>query len=313
MNTLARCFVREGRTGASLAGIAVAAMIFAAACGGGKKAPPALTEVGSEKISRGTIAQEVLFTGNVVAKDYVDVFPRGNGRVAQKLLKEGDPVKKGQAILMIERDEVGYSFKPLALDSPIDGFVGAVNVDVGSFVYDRTVFNAQPAAVVVRPGPMRVKLDIPERYLEAIRPGTEISMIVDTLGGTEYKGTIVTQSPVVNEKTRTANVEVEVENADGRLRHGMFGRLKLVVERRDGVLLAPLAAVSWEGEKTIVYRIADGKVHRIEVKPGLRNTTRVEILEGIAEGEDVAVGSLLDLEEGEAVKVKEQGAGAGER
>ena len=290
-----------GRTTAIAVLVGVALAL--AGCGE-RKAPPAPTEVGTARVARGTIVQEVLFTGNVVAKDYAEVFPRGSGRVAEKLLKEGDPVKRGQAILTIDRDEVGFSFRPLALDAPIDGFVGAINVDVGSFVYDRTVFNAKPAAVVVLPGPMRVKLDVPERYLEVIQPGTPVTMVVDALGNAEYQGTIVTRSPVVNEKTRTANVEVEIPNTDGKLRHGMFGRLKLVVERREGVLSVPVDAVSWEGEKTIVYRIADGKVHRIEVKPGMRNTVNVEILEGLAEGDEVATGRLLDLEEGEAVTVK---------
>ena len=276
------------------------------ACGGDKKAAPLPTEVGSAKVERGGIAQEVLFTGNITAKDFVEVFPRGHGRVSKKLLKEGDPVKKGEAILLIDRDEVGFSFKPLALDSPIDGYVGAINVDEGAFVYDRTVFNASPAAVVVQPGPMRVKLDVPERYLDSISVGAPVTMIVDTLGGAKYEGSIAARSPVVSDKTRTARVEVEVQNTDGRLRHGMFGRLKLAVDKRDGVIVAPLSAVSWEGEKTIVYQIVDGKVRRVEVKPGMRNGEQVEILDGLSEGWEVATGRLIDLEDGEAVTVKEE-------
>jgi membrane fusion protein, multidrug efflux system len=272
----------------------------AAACGGRGKAPPALQEVGAATVTRGAITRDVLFTGNIVAQDAFDIYPRATGKVSKKILKEGDAVKRGQPILLVERDEVGYSFKPLPVVSLADGVVGSIAVDVGSFVEP-----ARPVATVVRPGNMRVKLDVPERYLDAIAPGATVSLVVDTLGGAEYQGTTVTRSPVVNEKTRTANVEVEVANTDGRLRHGMFGRLKLVVERRDDVLLVPLAAISWEGEKTIVYRIADGKVHRVEVKPGLRNTASVEILEGIAEGDRLATGRLLDLEEGEAVNVQE--------
>jgi len=191
--------------------------------------------------------------------------------------------------------------------------VGAINVDVGSYVYDRTVFNASPVAVVVRPGPMRVKLDVPERYLDSIVPGTEVAMVVDTLGGAEYTGKIVTQSPVVDDRTRTANVELEVENADGRLRHGMFGRMKLVVERRDDVLSVPLGSVSWEGEKTIVYRLEGGEVRRVEVKPGLRNSSKVEIAGGVSEGDRVVVGGLIDLENGEKVEVRGREAGNGER
>ncbi|HPQ81944.1 MAG TPA: efflux RND transporter periplasmic adaptor subunit, partial [bacterium] len=147
----------------------------------------------------------------------------------------------------------------------------------------------------------------------SIVPGTEVAMVVDTLGGAEYTGKIVTQSPVVDDRTRTANVELEVENADGRLRHGMFGRMKLVVERRDDVLSVPLGSVSWEGEKTIVYRLEGGEVRRVEVKPGLRNSSKVEIAGGVSEGDRVVVGGLIDLENGEKVEVRGREAGNGER
>ena len=291
--------------GAARALIAMAAACaLAAGCGGGKKAAPALDEVEAAKAARGSIGRSVLFTGNILAKDAVDVYPRANGKVTKKLLKEGDPVKRGQAILLIDRDEVGYSFKPLAVESPIDGFVGTIDVDVGTYVYDRSVFSQKPVAVVVHPGPMRVRIDVPERYLDAIKLGTKVEMKVDALGEEKYDGTIVTSSPVVDEKTRTARIEIDVPNSDGRLRHGMFGRIDLVVEQHDGVIVVPAKAVSWEGDKQFVYRLSDGRVHRVQVKPGLRNEEDVEIVEGLDEGVDVAVGNLLQLEDGEAVTVK---------
>lgn len=254
-------------------------------------------EVATVTVVRGPIERKVMFTGNIDAKDAAQVFPRATGKVLKKLLKEGDQVKKGQTIMTINRDEIGYTFKEMPVDSPIDGFVGSVLVDVG-----QAVDPAQAVAFVVKPGTIRVKLDIPERYMNVILPGTEVSMAVDTLDNETFTGTIVTNSPVVDPKTRTARVEIEVPNPDGRLRHGMFGRMQLVVERRDGVLLLPMDAISWEGANKYVYKVSDGKVHRVEIKPGLRND-HVEILEGLSEGDEVVKGDLLELRDGEKVKV----------
>jgi len=277
-----------------------------ASCGGKAKGPSPQQEIETAKVVRGTIERTVLFTGNIVAKDAVNVFSRAQGRISKKLLKEGDPVKKGQGILVIDRDEIGYTFKPLIVDSPIDGYVGSILVDIGTVVYDRTVFSQNPVAVVVRPGTMRVKLDIPERYLTVVLPGTKVKMFVDSLNGDTYEGTIITSSPVVDEKTRTAKVEVEVPNVDGRLRHGMFGRINLVVGKHDNVLTVPNNAVSWEGEKQFVYKVADGKAHRTQIKTGMRNDVHVEITEGVVENDILAVGSLIDLKDGEPVAVKNQ-------
>lgn len=283
--------------------IALIALLFASCGGRGKGAAPA-RETDATKVARGTIEKTVLFTGNIVAKDAVDVYPRASGMVSKKLLKEGDPVKKGQGILEVDRDEIGYSFKTMIVDSPIDGFVGSIDVDVGAHVYDRSVLSQTPVAVVVRPGTMRVKLAIPERYLGAILPGTDMSMKVDSLGDEVFAGTIITSSPVVDEETRTANVEAEVENADGRLRHGMFGRIYLVVDRRADTLIVPNGAISWEGDRQFVYKIKDGSVHRTEVRVGMRNDLHVEITEGVAEGDLLAVGSLIDLKDGEKISTR---------
>jgi membrane fusion protein (multidrug efflux system) len=278
---------------------AIIALIFISSCGGRGKALPKPQEISTASVSRGAVEQKILFTGNIVAQDAFDIYPRAAGKISKKLLKEGDPVKRNQPILLAERDEVGYSFRQLPIVSLVDGLVGRIWVDVGS-----AVDPSRAVATVVRPGKMRVKLDVPERYLGAILPNTEISMIVDSLNGATYKGTIITSSPVVDEKTRTANIEAEVPNVDGRLRHGMFGRLNLVVERHADTLIVPLDAVSWEGDKQFVYRVKQGKLERTEVKPGLRNDVLVEILDGVSENEVVAVGNLIDLKDGEAVTVK---------
>ncbi len=106
--------MRTGARRAAGSALVVAlAVLFAAGCSGGKKKEATPRVVDAAEVSRGSIAREVMFTGNIVAKDYAEVFSRAHGRVSKKLLKEGDPVKKGEAILTIDRDEVGYSFKPL--------------------------------------------------------------------------------------------------------------------------------------------------------------------------------------------------------
>jgi len=296
-------------------GVAAMALLAAAstafpACGREEAMRKPPREVSVARAERGTIANEVLFTGNIVADEAVEVYPRASGRVARKVLKEGDPVRRGQAILEVDRDEIGLRFRTMIVDSPIDGFVGSINVDEGQYVYDRSVFNAKPVAVVVKPGRMRVRLDIPERYLGAVLPGTPISLSVDSLGGAMYEGSIATLSPVVDRKTRTANVEAIVPNPDGRLLHGMFARTKLAVERREGVIVVPISAVSWEGDRRFVYRVADGRIARTPVVTGLRNDAHVEIVSGLSEGDMVAAGDLLDLKDGEEVSVKTGGDGS---
>ena len=285
----------------SVATICVLALCIS--CSGGNKKEEALMSVKVATVTKGSIANTVLFTGNIDAQDAVNVFSRGYGKITKKLLKEGDPVKKGQTILMADRDDIGYSFKAQSIESPIDGVIGTINVDVGTFVYPRDQFDKNPVAVVVRPGDMRVKLDVPERYVGDLSIGTPVEMKVDSIGESVFPGTISSISALVDAKTRTARVEVSVPNPDGKLRHGMFGRIELAIEKKDDTLAAPYDAISWEGEKRFAYKLDGTHVRRLPVVTGLRNHKNVEILEGLKDGDVVVEGNLIELEDGKEVSV----------
>lgn len=247
-------------------------------------------EITTATVTRGTIERTVPFTGSIVAKNAVDIFPHAAGKVSRKLLKEGDTVKRNQPIFLVERDEVGYTFKPMPVVSPIDGLVSRLDVDVGTNVSPN-----MPVAAVIQPGDVRVKLDVPERYLDAIHPDTEVIMLVDYLPDEIFKGKIITLSPALNIKSRTANVEIEIPNAEGKLRHGMFGRINIAVQKKDNALIVPSSSISWEGSRQFIYKVKDGKVFREEAKVGIRNETHVELLEGANEGDILADGNLLNL------------------
>ena len=75
----------------------------------------------------------------------------------------------------------------------------------------------------------------------------------------------------------------------GRLRPGMFARVFVETERREGALVVPKAALSLESIGDTVYVAADGVASRREVELGFRQGDLVEVLSGIEEGEQVVV------------------------
>lgn len=269
----------------------------------GKKSATKIMDVDVGSVTKGAIEQNVLFTGNIEGKDSGDVYPKASGVVSKKLVEEGAAVKAGQPLALVDRDEVGYKFKEMPVDSPIDGVVGRFYVEVGSYVRDRNAGGDTPVALVYKPSVMSVKLDVPERYLERIPLGSIVSMGVDSLVGESFSGSITSMSSV-DEKTRTSKVEIDMPNPGGKLKHGMFGKLYLTMERHEDVLIAPLDSISWEGAKRFVFKVENGAVKRIEVETGLRSDKTVEILEGLGERDVVVVGNLLNMKDGEKVSVR---------
>ena len=102
--------------------------------------------------------------------------------------------------------------------------------------------------------------------------------------------------------TRTAQIEVEIGNAQSRLKPGMYARVDFTVERHDNALVVPAnALVDVQGARG-VFRPADGDIatfHPIEV--GLTSDQLVEVASGLSEGDRVVTTGAAALREGDKI------------
>jgi RND family efflux transporter MFP subunit len=107
------------------------------------------------------------------------------------------------------------------LRSPVDGIVAEKRTDVGARLGDGGV-----AFVVVQLSPLKLRFQVPERYLGRIKTGDRVTARVDPYPNETFEGTIKTVGGVIDPKTRTMFAEAEFSNADGRLRPGLFARVE---------------------------------------------------------------------------------------
>lgn len=111
------------------------------------------------------------------------------------------------------------------LRSPITGIVAEKRTDVGAKLGDGGV-----AFVVVQLSPLKLRFQIPERYLGKVEPGDRVSARVDPYAGELFEGTIKTVGGVIDPQTRTMFAEAEFLNRDGRLRPGLFARVEVKLD-----------------------------------------------------------------------------------
>lgn len=268
---------------------------------GHKKEEALKKGVQTVKVERKNISQFIKLTGSIEAKEFAEIFPRGPGKVIKKILKDGDPVKKDQSILLTMRDEVGFTFKPAPVVSTINGFVGRIFVDVGESVDVNT-----PVANVVQPSQMEVKIDMPESHIPDIKTGEKIEFGTDTLPGDRFVGTITSVSKAIDLNNRAARIEILVDNPDHKLVHGMFAKMELPLVTHENVICIPQDAVGWEAEKQFAYKVENGRIKKAQIKTGIRNTTSIEVTEGLNEGDIIAVADLINLRDGEEVNTVER-------
>src|SRR5688572_10031763 len=107
------------------------------------------------------------------------------------------------------------------LRSPVDGIVAEKRTDIGARLGDGGI-----AFVVVQISPLKLRFQVPERYLGHIKRGDTVTARVDPYPNEAFAGTIKTIGGVIDPKTRTMFAEAEFANRDGRLRPGLFARVE---------------------------------------------------------------------------------------
>lgn len=149
----------------------------------------------------------------------------GKGSVPQATLDRSqgayDQAIAGHAAARAQADLFRQQFADSTLRSPVDGIVAEKRVDVGARLGDGGV-----AFVVVQLSPLRLRFQVPERYLGRMNPGDRVSARVDPYPTETFTGVVKTVGGVIDPRTRTMFAEAEFANGDGRLRPGLFARVE---------------------------------------------------------------------------------------
>ncbi|MDO8301064.1 efflux RND transporter periplasmic adaptor subunit, partial [Lacisediminimonas sp.] len=125
-----------------------------------------------------------------------------------------------------------------------------------------------------------------------------------------YKARVDAIDPQYDSAGRSALLRGRIANPEGRLRPGMFARVRLILAQRDEALVVPEEAIVPMGQKVTVWKVVDGKAIRTEVRIGLRREAKAEIIEGLQKGDVVVTAGQIRLSrDGMAVKVGSGGAG----
>ncbi|MDO9599786.1 MAG: efflux RND transporter periplasmic adaptor subunit [Azoarcus sp.] len=190
-------------------------------------------------------------------------------------------------------------FERTRIRAPFDGTVGIRNVSVGDFVKDGEVLvNIEDIAT------LKLDFRLPELYLGRLRPGQTLEVTSDVVPGEVFAATVDAIDPLVDAQGRAVLLRARLPNHDGKLRPGVFARVRLILQERPGVLVVPEEAlVPAPGNVQFVYRVDGDKVRRVEVRTGARRAGVVEIVDGLAAGMQVVTAGQLKLRDGVAVRV----------
>jgi len=194
----------------------------------------------------------------------------------------------------------------LLVRAPFDGVVTERNVHPGSLVgpANGTSGAATPMLRVEKSNKLRLVVPVPEKYVAGMSQGTKVQFSVPAYPSQTFGGTIARIAHSVDVKTRTMPVELDVNNADGRLSSGMFPEVLWPVRRVEATLFVPVSAVARTTEATFVIRIRDGNAEWVNVQTGEIDGKSIEVFGGLREGDEVAGRGTDELRAGSHVVTK---------
>jgi RND family efflux transporter MFP subunit len=208
-------------------------------------------------------------------------------------------VKQDQATLDLSRKKL----RDTSIRAPFDGFIKERAVTVGQYLKAQT---PTPAMTIVNIDPMRVRLKVPEKMAAWVLVGQPIQLSVEAFPDRTFNGKIWRINPSVDAQTRTFDVEGLVENHEGLLKPGFFTKASVVSSKVEKVLSIPRRSVNYAYGIYKVYVVNGNKLKETEIKIGDQSGDNVEILEGLQQGDRLALapeGQELALKDGLSIKV----------
>lgn len=194
-----------------------------------------------------------------------------------------------------------YELKKLDYDyatirASISGVVSARHIKVGQHINSGDI-----TFRVTNPSELVAYLQIPQSELSKFTVGQSAGIQVDSMPDQDFNATVTRISPTIDTRNGTFRATAYVDNDDGLLAPGMFGRFEIAYEKHSGALVIPVAAVLEEDNVSVVYVVEDGAAVRRMITTGIEEDGQIEILSGLEGDERIIMTGQNSLRDGSKV------------
>ncbi len=179
--------------------------------------------------------------------------------------------------------------------APFDGTIGLRNVSVGAIVSPSTLL------ATIRTN-QKIKLDffVPEKYSALITVGMRVSFTMSNNDKLYYARVIATEHGIDN-MTRNLKVRAIINTSGKELVPGAFANVKLKLGENTRALMIPTQSIIPAEEDNSVIIARQGKAHFVNIKTGIRESSKIEVTEGLEPGDTIMTSGLMFLKEGSKI------------
>lgn len=181
--------------------------------------------------------------------------------------------------------------------APFSGQLGLKYVSGGSYISPTSRI-----ASLQDINPIKIDFSVPERHAAQVEVGSKVEFTIQGIDK-PLIAEVYAKEPRINTDTRTLQVRARSENPNGKLLPGSFANLELTLNTINNALMVPTISLLPELEGQKVFVLRNGVVQPQRVVTGLRTNTRVQIIDGVQEGDTVLTTGLLQVRPGMNVRV----------
>ncbi len=185
------------------------------------------------------------------------------------------------------------------ITAPISGVI----VDLPYYTQGTQIETGKTIAKLMDYHVMYMDVQLPEKYINSIKPGQPVNLTNYTLPDDTIPGRITQLSPAINPDSRTFKGNVSIENQDYLLRPGMFVKADIVTNRRDSVIVIPKNIILSRQRGKTVFVIDRGVAAERIIETGIENITDVEVVRGLTKNERVVTSGFETLSNRSKVKI----------
>jgi membrane fusion protein (multidrug efflux system) len=242
------------------------------------------------------ITETIHASANIQADSEVTIYSKVSGKIAQNLVKMGSIIQPSQVVAVVNRDEVGYEFKPYEVKSDAKGVVSKLMQNPGAAVNSNV-----PLMTLVDIDIVKAMAAVDEKKIRFIKMGQPALVTLEAYPGEVFAANVTNISPVANPVNRTIDVELSIPNPKHRIKPGMYAEVEWTESRRSSLVVPLTSVVEIAGQKYVF--IADDGLARVNaVTVGAVVGDSIEILSGLKGDEQVVTTGAGQLNDKDKIK-----------
>lgn len=203
-------------------------------------------------------------------------------------------IQKSQTDLNTQRE----SLQNTVITAPSSGVISGKNVTVGQYISPGTVLGK-----VQNISSVNAVIEVKDSDLSYVKVGAKAKFKLGDKDSEEYDGVVKSIDGVADPQSRAFKCKIQINNKDGKLKPGVFGKIKIATDENKKAITLPLKALGGSEGNYYVYINNNGVAKKQNITTGEISENTVEIKSGIKDGDSVICTNVGTLQDGDAVKV----------